>query len=198
MHLIVGLGNPGKKYDGTRHNVGFDVVECLAQRHGFPALKVTRNAAVSKGSIQSEDAILARPLTYMNLSGDAVGPLMRYYKISPGNIVVIHDELDFEPGFVKLKSGGGHGGHNGLRSIMQHCGAEFARVRLGIGKPSGSNDGADFVLSRFGKKSRPLIEEAVESAADAVELVIEHGVKTAMNVFNKKASSTTGGDLTCL
>ena len=184
MHVVVGLGNPGRKYEGTRHNVGFEVVELLARRHGLPALKVSKNAAVSKGKIVAEDVILARPLTYMNLSGDAIGPLLRYYKVEPEQLIVIHDELDFEPGDVRLKNGGGHGGHNGLRSTIDHVGREFVRVRIGIGKPPGSQDGSSFVLSRFDRSSRELIDQAIDDAADAVELVLEHGIKSAMNSFN--------------
>lgn len=185
MYLIVGLGNPGKKYDGTRHNIGFEVIDSLVVRNQFPQLRATGKAAAVKGRLCSQDVVLARPATFMNLSGDAVGPLMRFYQLDTQQLVVVHDELDFEPGKVKLKSGGGHGGHNGLRSIMNHCGRDFIRVRVGIGKPPRTQDGADFVLSRFDKATRVLMDEAVGTALEGVELIVEHGMAKAMALFNQ-------------
>ena len=184
MILVAGLGNPGKKYDGTRHNVGFDVVDLLASRHRYPIYKNWKKGEVAKGTIAGAEVLLSKPQTFMNLSGDSIGPQLRFYKEEPSSLIVIHDELDFEPGTVKIKTSGGHGGHNGLRSIIEHLGKDFHRVRLGIGKPPRVGRGADHVLGPFDKKTRQLIDEAIEDAASAVELILEHGVKEAMSRFN--------------
>jgi PTH1 family peptidyl-tRNA hydrolase len=184
MMLVVGLGNPGKKYDGTRHNVGFEIIRQVARQHGFPAAKSIKSAEVQKGSIGGQEVLLAQPMTYMNLSGDAVGGLARYYKIEVEDIVVVHDELDFEPGVVRIKNGGGHGGHNGLRSIIGHMGREFLRVRVGVGKPEA--EGADHVLSRFSGNERILINEAIDRAVKAVEMLVREGEEAAMRTFNRK------------
>ena len=186
MWLLVGLGNPGRQYEGTRHNVGFDVVDHLAATHGFGRLKKwAANAEVVKGVLGSEEVVLVKPLTFMNLSGEAVGAVAGFYKVPLERLVVVHDELDFEPGVVRLKVGGGHGGHNGLRSIAAHLGAEFVRVRLGIGKPPSAQQGADYVLSRFDGASKPLIQQAVEQAASALETIVRDGVQLAMGRFNR-------------
>ncbi len=190
MFLVVGLGNPGREYEGTRHNVGFAVVDALQGERGFSAWKTSGNAQVARGKMGSQDVLLVKPTTYMNLSGDAVGSLMRFYKVSEGELVVIHDELDFDPGLVRVKVGGGHGGHNGLRSIMSHCGRDFTRVRLGVGKPPGGKDqGANWVLGHFDKRERVLVDEALALAGRAVEAVVDKGVQAAMNEFNKREAA---------
>lgn len=186
MFVVVGLGNPGSRYEKTRHNVGFRVIDHLLERHGFPTLRRQKRANVSRGAVGDRAVLLAKPETYMNLSGEAVVGLLSYYKVEPANLVVVHDELDFEPGCVRVKNGGGHGGHNGLRSIVSHIGPDFVRVRMGIGKPPPNCDGADYVLGRVDKASKPLIDEAVVTAADAVESIIHDSVQTAMNRFNRK------------
>jgi PTH1 family peptidyl-tRNA hydrolase len=197
MEFVVGLGNPGRKYEGTRHNVGYAVVDRLAERHRFPGDKEFRGALVSRGRIGGQEVMLVKPTTYMNLSGDAVGAIVRYYKQEDAQIIVAHDELDFEPGKVRVKRGGGHGGHNGLRSLMSHLGREFVRIRVGIGKPEHGMDGADWVLSRFDAATKNTIEDAIEAASQAVELVLRDGVQRAMNVYNRrpkeeKAEGDTG------
>jgi peptidyl-tRNA hydrolase, PTH1 family len=189
MFLVVGLGNPGKKYEKTRHNVGFDVVQRLAER-GFQGWKVSGNAEISRGTVGEHDVLLVKPMTFMNLSGDAVGAISHFYKIEPGNIVVVHDELDFELGRVGVKVGGGHGGHNGLRSIMAHVGREFPRVRVGVGKPVSKEEGADHVLSRFDKGEVSRVDEAVAKAGEAVAVIIEKGAQAAMNQFNRRDEAT--------
>jgi peptidyl-tRNA hydrolase, PTH1 family len=190
MYLVVGLGNPGKKYVKTRHNVGFEVVERIASERGFAAWKTSGNAEVSRGTIAGHDVLLAKPQTFMNLSGDAVGALLRFYKIEPANLVVVHDELDYELARLGVKSGGGHGGHNGLRSIMAHVGRDFVRVRIGVGKPVSKEEGADHVLSRFDKGEESRVDEAVAKASEAVAKVIEKGVQAAMNEFNRRNEAT--------
>lgn len=186
--LIVGLGNPGKKYARTRHNVGTDAIELLAKRLGV-SLKVGRDRAqVAEAKLHDVAIVLAVPTTYMNDSGQAVGPLVRRYKISdPTRIIVIHDELDLEPGVVKLKLGGGLAGHNGLRSISQHLGNnDYARVRIGVGKPSSKEHGADHVLSSIPSGERKVLDVSIEIAADAVERIIESDISTAMQEFNAR------------
>lgn len=186
MVLVIGLGNPGAKYAGTRHNVGFEAVDLLADRHGFSAPRTLFKAETRRGFISGTDVLLLKPMTFMNLSGDAVGQALRYFKAEASEMIVIHDELDFEPGKVRVKKGGGHGGHNGLRSIIQHSSNEFARIRLGIGKPQNAGRGADHVLSLFDKRSRLLIDEALVRSADAVEAIFKEGLSRAMNEFNRR------------
>lgn len=186
MFLVVGLGNPGKDYDGTKHNVGFELVDLLARRLNAPRWKAELKAETARVKVGDEDVLLVKPQTYMNLSGESVQALAHYYKVEPAQVVVAHDELDFEPGVVKLKVGGGHGGNNGLRSIISHLGADFVRVRIGIGKPPSADRGADWVLSRFNKASRPLIDDALIKGLEAVEAVIVKGATRAMNEANRQ------------
>ncbi len=193
MLFVVGLGNPGTEHVATRHNIGFEVVERLADRHGYPQSRRFKNAEVCRGTIKGHDALLIRPLTYMNLSGDAVGAITRYYKGEERDVIVIHDELDFEPGEVRVKLGGGHGGHNGVRSVASHVGSEFVRVRVGIGKPPAGR-GADHVLSRFSAPDRRIADDAVETSADAVEMIIDEGVKKAMNRYNRRPKKVAADD----
>ena len=185
--LIVGLGNPGKKYARTRHNVGTDVIELLAQRLSV-SLKVGRDRAqVAETRIGDHAVVLAVPTTWMNDSGEAVGPIARRYKIPAANIIVIHDELDLEPGAVKLKMGGGLAGHNGLKSISQHMGTnDYMRVRIGVGKPSTKEQGADHVLSSIPAAERKILDVAVETACDAVERIMKEGLDAAMREYNAR------------
>ncbi|MEZ0310759.1 MAG: aminoacyl-tRNA hydrolase [Myxococcota bacterium] len=185
MFLVVGLGNPGKDYDGTKHNVGFELVDSLARRLNAPRWKSELRAETCKVKVGNADVLLVKPQTYMNLSGESVQALAHYYKVEPASVIVAHDELDFEPGTVKLKVGGGHGGNNGLRSIIAHLGADFVRLRIGIGKPPQSDRGADWVLSRFNKATRPLIDDALIKADQAIESIIVNGVAKAMNAINQ-------------
>lgn len=184
--LIVGLGNPGREYARTRHNVGEEVVGLLAERLG-EKLKVGRDkAAVAETRMGTHRVVLAFPTTYMNLSGDAVGAMMRRYKLTePGQLIVVHDELDLPPGVVRVKVGGGLAGNNGLRSITQHLHTQdYVRVRIGIGKPPSKERGADHVLSRLPKAERELLDVAVQRAADAVEVIVGEGADAAMAKFN--------------
>ena len=185
--LIVGLGNPGKKYARTRHNVGTDAIELLAQRLSV-SLKVGRDRAqVAETRIGDHAVVLAVPTTWMNDSGEAVGPIARRYKIPVANIIVIHDELDLEPGAVKLKMCGGLAGHNGLKSISQHMGTnEYMRVRIGVGKPSNKEQGADHVLSSIPAAERKILDVAVETACDAVERIMKEGLDAAMREYNAR------------
>lgn len=187
---MVGLGNPGAEFEGTRHNVGADAVSLLAERHGS-RLRSEKGlyALASDVTIGGQRVLLAVPTTYMNDSGMAVAPLVRRAGLAPhelaDRLVVVHDELDLPPGRVKLKSGGGNAGHNGLKSIEQHLHTgSYLRIRIGIGKPPGRQPGADFVLKRPAAAERQLLAEAVVRAADAVETVLAHGAERAMNEVN--------------
>ncbi|MFZ4519582.1 MAG: aminoacyl-tRNA hydrolase [Microthrixaceae bacterium] len=185
--LVVGLGNPGERYAGTRHNVGADVVESLARRHDGrlrPDAKV--HASVADVRIAGRRVTLAVPLTYMNESGQAARALLRRAGTEVADLVVVHDELDLEPGRVKVKEGGGLAGHNGLRSLQAHLHtADFVRVRLGVGKPPGGGaKGADWVLSKVPARVREELDVMVERAADAVELLVADGPAAAMQRVN--------------
>jgi peptidyl-tRNA hydrolase, PTH1 family len=183
--LVVGLGNPGEEYDKTRHNVGAEVVEILARRHGGKLRKQKERSLTDEVNVGGKRMALAIPLTYMNLSGEAVAPLVRRYGVEPGQLVVVQDEMDFELGRLQVKDGGGLAGHNGLKSIVAHLHTQdFVRVRIGIGKPPGSRQGADHVLRRFSKAERQEIDIVLEEAADAVELILAEGVVAAMNHVN--------------
>lgn len=183
--LIVGLGNPGKKYARTRHNVGTDAIELLARRLGA-TLKVGRDRAqVAETRIDGHAVVIAVPTTWMNESGEAVGPLARRYRIDPSRIVIVHDELDLAPAVVRVKFGGGLAGHNGLRSVSQHLGTnDFARVRIGVGKPQSKEQGADHVLSSIPAAERRELDVAIEVAVDAIERIVSAGTEAAMQEFN--------------
>lgn len=190
--LVVGLGNPGPKYEGTRHNVGEEALRLLASRHDA-ALKGGRdNALAAETRFPSRDGeqrvVLAFPITYMNESGQAVSSLVRRYRIeTPERIIVIQDELDLPPGDLKVKAGGGLAGHNGLRSIKQHLkSTDFLRVRIGVGKPDHKDVGKGHVLSKVPRRERELLDLRVTDAADAVELIIAEGVDAAMQRYNSK------------
>ena len=186
--LVVGLGNPGDEYSRTRHNVGAEVVELLARRHGGKLRGSKGRARGDEVRIGDKRVALAIPLTYMNESGEAVGALARRLGIEPDRIVIVHDELDLEPAVLRLKVGGGLAGHNGLRSIKQHLHTdEFTRVRIGVGKPSSKERGADHVLSRVSKREREAMDVTIEEAADAVERIVTDGVEAAMNRYNSRA-----------
>ena len=186
--LVVGLGNPGREYAGTRHNVGFDVIDELARRHGGRLRAGKERSLVDEVRIGSKRVALAEPTTFMNLSGEAVAPLVRRYGIDDlHRLVIVHDELDLPTGTVRVKVGGGLAGHNGLRSIKSHLhDDDFVRIRIGVGRPPDKDRGADHVLSRVGKADRQALDEAVVVAADAVEQILEIGVDATMNAVNAR------------
>lgn len=184
--MVVGLGNPGPDYAETRHNIGHTVVELLAQRAGGGRFSKHRsNADVVEGRLAGRRVVLARPRTYMNVSGGPVAGLAKYFGIDPGELVVVHDELDLGFGVVRLKRGGGEGGHNGLRSVSASLGTkDYLRARFGIGRPPGRQDPADFVLKRFSGAERKELDFAVELAADATEALLHDGLEAAQNRFH--------------
>jgi PTH1 family peptidyl-tRNA hydrolase len=184
-YLVVGLGNPGDEYVRTRHNVGAETVELLAQRHGAKLRKGKERARADQVRIGGVLVALAVPLTYMNDSGLAVVALARRYSVEPEQIVIVHDELDLPVATLKVKAGGGLAGHNGLRSIKSHLHSdEFLRVRIGVGKPVSKEQGVEHVLKKFSKRERTEIDVTIEQAADAVECIASDGVAVAMNRFN--------------
>jgi len=188
--LLVGLGNPGAKYDGTRHNVGFHVIDRLASRAGASPSRAKLGAEVTEGRLGNERVLLCKPMEFMNVSGQALVRVARFWKIDAAQTVVVHDELDVPFGRLKLAGGGGHGGHNGLRSIIAEWGsADFCRVRFGISRPAPGRSATDYVLQDFSASERQVLPELQERAADAVEAIVSSGLTVAMNKFNGKAGS---------
>ncbi|MBW7906868.1 MAG: aminoacyl-tRNA hydrolase [Phycisphaerae bacterium] len=190
MKLVAGLGNPGPRYDGSRHNVGFEVVEELARRWKADALRFDRDYEALVGEAQSPvgRVLLLKPMTYMNLSGRSVSAVVRFYKLDAGSLMVVYDDLDLPVGQVRIRAGGSAGGHKGMADVISAVGSpDIARVRIGIGKVHRS-DTVDHVLSRFAPDEREDIEQAVRTAADAVECWIAESIDVAMNRFNRRPS----------
>ncbi len=186
MWLVVGLGNPGGEYAGTRHNVGYEVVDILAERHHIPVRKRTLRSVLGDGTIEGQRVMLARPMTYMNLSGEAVGAITRMYRIPPEQVIVVVDDINLPLGALRLRLKGSSGGHNGLDSIEHHLHTrDYPRIRIGVGgaRPGGM---VDHVLGRFRREEREAIADALQRAADAVETVLWDGFEKAMNVYNGK------------
>lgn len=185
MWFVVGLGNPGSKYDKTRHNIGFMVAERLAERAGFKLDTKKFNARFGSGLIAGQKAAVAKPQTFMNCSGDSVQPMAAFYKLASQRVIVVHDELDLAFGCVRIKQSGGHAGHNGLRSIGARLGGgDYPRVRIGIGRPSHGGDVTGHVLGAFSSGERGDLDEVIERACDAVESLVRDGVVSAMNTVN--------------
>ncbi len=182
--LIVGLGNPGPKYSANRHNIGFMVADELVRRLGA-TFQDKFEGRVARGRLAGVDVLVLEPQTFMNLSGAALGAAASYFKIAPEHVIVIHDELDLPFEQVRVKVGGGHAGHNGLRSVFQHFGADFVRVRCGIGRPVQS-DVVSYVLSDFSVTERETLGAFVDEAAEAVELIVSRGALEAMNVIHPR------------
>ncbi len=185
MFLVLGLGNPGRKYEETRHNAGFLVADRLAERWGTSLEERQFKALIGKARIHGKPVILVKPQTFMNLSGEAAVSLRGYYKVPDAQIVVVHDDVDIPFGEVRVKNGGGHGGHNGLRDLSQRLGGgHYIRVRFGVSRPPPGWDTADYVLGAFSRDESSQVDALVDRAADAVEAVVRDGVLAAMNVFN--------------
>ncbi|PWA12126.1 aminoacyl-tRNA hydrolase [Pueribacillus theae] len=185
MKLIVGLGNPGKKYEQTRHNVGFMAIDHLSKKLSLEFDKNKFQAVYGTKMIDGEKIMLCKPLTYMNLSGEAVRPLLDYYGMELEDLLVIYDDLDLAPGKLRLRQKGSAGGHNGIKSIIKHVGTEqFKRIRIGIGRPDPRMDVIDYVLARFSKDEQPLIDEAIARTAQACEKWARSPFSQVMNEFN--------------
>jgi len=182
MLLIVGLGNPGGEYARNRHNIGFMAVEEIARRHRFSPWKKRFQGQTADGTIGSEKILLLEPQTYMNLSGQSVGAALAFFKLKPEQVIVFHDDLDLAPGRMRVKKGGGHGGHNGLRSMDSHLGSkDYWRVRMGIGHPGDKNLVSGYVLHDFAKADQPWVDALVDACADALPLLIEGEAERFMN-----------------
>lgn len=190
MKLVAGLGNPGPRYRGTYHNIGFDVVDELARRAGVDFGAAPADALAVKMALGAEPVWLVKPLTFMNLSGRAVGDLARYYRVEAPDLIVVVDDVALPTGRLRVRRGGSAGGHNGLKSVIEHLGTDgFPRVRVGVGRGDSERDLADHVLARIGADDRARLEEAVARAADAVECVIAEGTDAAMNRYNRDADA---------
>jgi len=187
MRLIVGLGNPGKKYENTRHNIGFMVIDELLNRYGWELNKTKFNGKYAMELLEREKVILLKPQTYMNLSGESIRPLMDYYQINSGDVTVIFDDLDLPTGKIRLRQKGGHGGHNGVRSIIDHLGTkEFKRIRIGIGRPDHQVPVIDYVLGKFPKDQQENVQMSITNAADACEAwAKENPFAEVMNQYNQ-------------
>jgi PTH1 family peptidyl-tRNA hydrolase len=187
--LIIGLGNPGREYRGSRHNVGFMVIDTLANRLDLPLSRRQADALVVDGRIGERKIILAKPQTYMNLSGRSVSSLVRFYKVPETQLLVLHDDLDLPLGAIRIRPGGGSGGHRGMKSIIEQLGTqEFPRQRIGIGRPSGARDPADYVLSDFGNDEELMLTGVLERGADCALKFINEGISAAMNCCNPAQS----------
>ncbi|EOD00343.1 aminoacyl-tRNA hydrolase [Caldisalinibacter kiritimatiensis] len=185
MFAIVGLGNPGKQYSGTRHNVGFDTIDYLAERNNVNLTKMKYNAVYGETHIGGQKAILVKPLTYMNRSGESILQIYNYYKMPASNIIVIYDDIDIDLGVLRIRPKGSAGSHNGMKSVIYHLQDDkFPRIRIGIGRNEGNQDLADYVLGRFNKEEREIIDDTIERAAKAVEMIITDGANKAMNAYN--------------
>ena len=187
MKLIVGLGNPGERYAETRHNVGFQVVAQLAARAGISLKKKGHQGFYGTGRLSGQEVTLLLPQTFMNLSGASVGSACRSLGLAPGDLIVVHDDIDLDFGVMKIKTGGGHGGQNGIRHIREVLGSgDFVRVKVGVGRPIGNPDVSSHVLSRFSATERKKLDDVLAGVSDSVEMILDKGVLDAMNAFNNK------------
>ena len=188
MFIIAGLGNPTLQYEGTRHNVGFDVIDMLADRYNISVDGRKGRALVGKGIIEGQKVLLVKPQTYMNLSGESLRELVNYYKIDEEHeLLVIYDDISLDGGQLRIRKKGSAGGHNGIKNIIANLGTDvFPRIKIGVGEKPKKYDLADYVLGHFSKEDRSVMEEAFREAADAVEMMITEGPDAAMNAFNKK------------
>ncbi|HOQ37465.1 MAG TPA: aminoacyl-tRNA hydrolase [Acetivibrio sp.] len=185
LFIIIGLGNPGKKYENTRHNVGFDTVELLSRRHGITITKLKHKALLGDGKISGKRVILVKPQTFMNLSGESVREILEWYKVPVKNIIIIYDDIDLPAGKLRLRPKGSAGTHNGMRSVIYQIESdEFPRIRIGVGGPPEGWELADYVLSKLSGEDKKKVEEAIVYAADAVEEIVKSGIDVAMNKFN--------------
>jgi PTH1 family peptidyl-tRNA hydrolase len=183
--VFVGLGNPGREYENTRHNIGFLVISRLAQRWGIEIARYRFNALTGDGTAKSKRVALVMPQTYMNNSGSAVGSFVHFYKLEPDRLMVINDDLDLPFGSIRLRKSGGSAGQKGMQSIIDRLGTnEFPRLRVGIGRPPGRMDPVDYVLKKFKPKDEPVLSQLLDTCADAVETYLEHGIEKAMTKYN--------------
>ena len=187
MYIIVGLGNPGDKYEKTRHNVGFNVIDLLAKEYSIDVSKIKHKALIGEGRVGTEKVILVKPMTYMNLSGESVADICNYYNIDLENLIVIYDDIDLDVGKIRIRKKGSGGTHNGMRSIVKCLGTtDFPRVRVGVSKPEPGRDLANFVLSRFSKDEEVDLKDGFDKAVKAIDCIIREDIDLSMNKFNGK------------
>lgn len=185
MYLIIGLGNPEEEYARTRHNMGFDTINKISEKYNIKVNKSKFNALYGTGDIEGEKVILLKPQTYMNLSGTAIRDFMNFYKLSPENIIVIFDDLDIEPGIIKIRKKGGPGTHNGMKSVVNEIKSEdFCRIRIGIGNPEYKNDLLNYILTRIPDDEYKILEKATDNATSAIAEILKNGIDSAMNKYN--------------
>ncbi len=195
MYIIAGLGNPKPEYNNTRHNIGFDVIDVLADKNNIDVTTSKHKALVGKGIINGEKCILVKPMTYMNLSGESIVDVCNYYKVDvETELIVIYDDIALDVGAVRVRKKGSAGGHNGMKNIIQHLSTEnFMRIRMGVGEKPKGYDLADYVLGHFTDKERDLMDEGIVNAINAISVIMSDGVEKAMGAFNKKNSVPNGG-----
>lgn len=187
MYIIVGLGNPTKEYDKTRHNVGFSVIDVLADRIGIEVTEKKHRALCGRGILEGQKVVLAKPQTFMNLSGESVRAMADFYKVEADEVIIVYDDISLEPGQLRIRAKGSAGGHNGIKNIIAHMGTqEFPRIKVGVGEKPRNMDLAAYVLSRFSKGEQELMDDAFKEAADAVAMMVSEGIDQAMNHFNAK------------
>lgn len=182
--LIVGLGNPGRRYNQNRHNFGFMVIDKFSELSGVRLGKVQSKAIIGTGDYEGKSIIIAKPQTFMNLSGSAVGSLLRFYRIRLENLLVVYDEIDLPLGHIRLRELGGSGGHNGMKSIIGQVGNEFPRMRLGVGRPPGFMEPADYVLQNFSRNELPVVMDIINKATEAIQVYLQNGIDKAMASYN--------------
>ena len=188
MYIIAGLGNPGEKYDNTRHNAGFLTIDALASRYNIDIREKAHKALIGKGMIDGQKVILAKPQTYMNVSGESIRALVDYYKIAQDELIIIFDDISLEPGNIRIRKKGSAGGHNGIKNIIAMTGTQnFMRIKVGVGEKPKGWDLADYVLGRFSTEDRAKVEEAIGHAMDAAVLMMQGEVDKAMNDYNSKS-----------
>ncbi len=191
MFIIVGLGNPTKEYEGTRHNVGFDIIDALADKYNISVTEREKRAFCGKGIIEGQKVLLVKPQTYMNLSGESVRGLIDYYKVdTETELLVIFDDVSLDVGQLRIRKKGSAGGHNGIKNIIQHLGnTVFQRIKVGVGEKPKEYDLADYVLGHFSKAEREVMEDGYQNAIEAVEMIVRGDIDAAMNIFNKKVAA---------
>ena len=187
MYVIAGLGNPGREYEGTRHNVGFMTLDALADKYNIDVREKAFKGLIGKGVIEGNKVILVKPQTYMNLSGECIRQVMDYYKVDPSEFIVIYDDISLVPGGIRIRKKGSAGGHNGIKNIIAHVGGPvFPRIKVGVGEKPPKYDLADYVLGHFSKAEQELMEEGYEDAVKAVEMIVSGDISGAMNEYNRK------------
>jgi len=193
MYIIVGLGNPGKQYEKTRHNIGFDFIDALAEKYHISVLEAKFKALIGKGVIEGQKVVLVKPLTYMNLSGESVRQVIDYFEIDEeSELIIVYDDISLNPGGLRIRAKGSAGGHNGIKNIIQHLGHDkFMRIKIGVGEKPKGWDLVDYVLARFTTEDRKLVEEAVDVAVEAAGIMVTAGIDEAMNRCNRTGKQET-------